>query len=451
MGTDVLPPPSATLPAEPALILNPVADAERISSMNVMRGVALLGIALMNIVFSALPMAADWNPKIAGGATGINLAAFFVQYTLFDGKMRGLFSMMFGASAYLLVGRLDGRGAGIRAAETYYRRILWLMLIGLVHAYLIWHGDILYAYSLLGLILFPLLRARPRNLLIAAGVVLLLMTAKSIGEGFMLQKIHKLTLEADQADAAKKPLTDDQKSARTKWDDVRQYFSPSADDLKKEKEMYSGSYFNLVAKRAPVVAKMHSKPFYVDNWDMLTMMLVGIAFINTGVLSAERSFSFYWRLLAISYAISLPISAFAAWKSWQQGFEPLQTVFTFSTYQVGRVSMTLGHAAVILLLCKYGVWEGLRARLAAVGKTALSNYIGHSIIYGLVFYGYGFNLFDKLQRYQIYYVVLGMWIFSLIWSPIWLNHFRFGPLEWCWRSLTYWKRQPMRLRQLAEA
>jgi uncharacterized protein len=150
-------------------------------------------------------------------------------------------------------------------------------------------------------------------------------------------------------------------------------------------------------------------------------------------------------MLAISYGICLPIGAFAAWKSWQQGFEPLQTLFTFSTYQLARVGMTLGHAALILLLCKYGVWPALRARLAAVGKTALSNYIAHSVIYGLVFYGYGFNLFDKLQRYQLYYVVLGTWIFSLVWSPIWLKYFRFGPLEWVWRSLTYWKRQPMRV------
>ncbi len=93
--------------------------------------------------------------------------------------------------------------------------------------------------------------------------------------------------------------------------------------------------------------------------------------------------------------------------------------------------MTVGHAAALLLICKYGFWHALQVRLAAVGRMAFSNYIAHSFIYGFVFYGYGFNLFDKLQRYQLYYVVLGMWIFSLVWSPIWLRHFRFGPLEWC--------------------
>ncbi len=448
MSTEILPQPSAI--AEPAPVMAPVSESERISSIDVMRGLALLGIALMNIVFSGLPLAANFNPKVSGGSTGLNLAAFFLQYVLFDGKMRGLFSIMFGASTYLLIGRLDSRGGGLRAAQTYYRRILWLGLFGIVHAYLIWHGDILYPYALLGLVLLPLLSLKPRNLLIVAGVFLLLMTAKSVGMGFELQKTHKLVMEADQADAAKKPLTEEQKSARATYQEIRKYFSPSAEDLKKEKEMYSGSYFHLVGKRAAQVKEWHSTPFYLDGWDMFPMMLVGIAFIKTGVLSAERSAAFYWRLMAISYAICLPISAFAAWKSWQQGFEPLQTVFTYSTYQLGRFGMTVGHAALLLLLCKYGVFKGLQARLAAVGKMAFSNYILHSFIYGFVFYGYGFSLFDKLQRYQLYYVVLGMWIVSLAWSPIWLNHFRFGPLEWCWRSLTYWKRQPMKVAVLPQ-
>ncbi len=448
METEVLPQPSTVSDVEPRSTLAPVADAERISSIDVLRGTALLGIALMNIVFSGLPMAADFNPKVSGGSTGPNLAAFFLQYVLFDGKMRGVFSMMFGASTYLLIGRLDGRGAGLRAAEIYYRRILWLMLFGIVHAYLIWHGDILYPYALLGLVLLPLLRVRPRNLLIVAGVLLALMTAQTVFQGFEIRKTHTLAMEAYKAEAANKPLTDEQKAAKSEWEDTRKYFLPSEDDLRKEKDMYSGGYFHLVAKRAALVNKWHSTPFYLNGWDMFTMMLVGIALVKSGVLAAARSMKFYWRMLAISYGICLPISAFGAFMFWREGFEPLQTVFSYSTYQVGRVGMTLGHTALILLLCKYGTWQSLQARLAAVGKMAFSNYIAHSLIYGFVFYGYGFNLFDKLQRYQLYYVVLGMWIFSLVWSPLWLAHFRFGPLEWVWRSLTYWKRQPMRIRQI---
>ena len=447
METDALQPAAPGVPA--VTTLAPVSEAERISSIDVLRGAALLGIALMNIIFSGLPMAADFNPKVSGGSTGPNLVAFLMQYVFFDGKMRGLFSMMFGASTYLLIGRLDGQGAGLRAAEIYYRRVLWLGLFGIIHAYLIWHGDILYAYALLGLVLLPLLRVRPRNLLIAAGVILALMTAQSTFYGYHLRKTHDLVEQAAKAEAAKKPLTEEQKDAKKEWENMRKYMNPTAEDLKSERGMYSGSYFHLVAERAAKVKEWHSTPFYMNGFDMFMMMLVGIAFIKSGVLSGARSFGFYWKLMAISFGICIPVGAYAAFKYWQANFEPLTTMIAFVTYQIGRVGMTMGYAAAIILVCKYGLLPGLQSRLAAVGKMAFSNYIAHSIIYGFVFYGYGLNLFDKLQRYQLYYVVFGMCVFSLVWSPIWLRYYRFGPLEWCWRSLTYWKRQPMRLRQPA--
>ena len=152
-------------------------------------------------------------------------------------------------------------------------------------------------------------------------------------------------------------------------------------------------------------------------------------------------------VLLLGYGFGLPVGGVSAWMAYSQNFEPLQTIFTFSTYQVARVAMTLGHVALLLLICKAGWVPALRGRLAAVGQTAFSNYILHSLIYGFVFYGYGLNLYGKLERYQLYYVVLGMWVISLLVSPVWQKHFRFGPLEWCWRCLTYWKRQPMRIEQ----
>ncbi len=440
---------AVTAPLETAIPAGvaPVSSSERISSIDVLRGFALLGIALMNILFSGLPISAGFNLNVAGGATGPNLAAFFLQYVLFDGKMRGIFSLMFGAGSYYLIARGVSRGTGVQSVEVYYRRTFWLMIFGIMHAYLIWHGDILYPYALLGLLLFPLHSVRPKLLLIFAGICVVAMTGMMIGQGFHLQTTHKLAMEAVQAAKQNKPLTDEQKSAQKEWEESRKYFSPTEEDLKKEREMYSGSYWNLLGKRAAIVKEWHSSPFYMSGWDMLTMMLVGIAFAKLGILDASRSTQFYSRMLMISYGFGLPVGSVSAWMAYSQNFEPMQTIFTFSTYQVARVAMTLGHVALLLLICKAGWVAGLRARLAAVGQTAFSNYILHSLIYGFVFYGYGFNLYGKLERYQLYYVVLGMWVISLLVSPIWLKHFRFGPLEWCWRSLTYWKRQPMRIEQ----
>jgi uncharacterized protein len=322
---------------------------------------------------------------------------------------------------------------------------LWLQVFGIVHAYLIWHGDILYPYAIIGLILLPLFRLSPRTLLIVAAVVTVLDTGESVRGRFSLLKTKHIYEEAVKAESAHKTLTDEQKTGKAEWEAFKKQSSPSSEELKKEREMYSGSYLHLVAKRAEVVMKWHSEPFYLQLTDMFPMMLIGIAFLKLGILAGDRSTGFYIKTLLAAYAIGLPIGSYAAFTAWGNGFDPVLNIFTFSTYQIARVAMTIGHMSLLILFHRSGWLPSLQAALSSIGKTAFSNYILHSLIYGFVFYGYGFNLFGKLERYQIYYVVAGMWTVSLIVSPLWLKAYRYGPLEWCWRSLTYWKRQPMRL------
>ena len=192
------------------------------------------------------------------------------------------------------------------------------MLFGMIHAYLIWHGDILYPYALLGLFLFPLHSVRPKALLIAAGVCVVAMTGMQIGQGYHLQATHKLAMEAVQTAKDNKPLTDEQKSAQKEWEDTRKYFAPTPEDLKKEVDMYSGSYGNLAAKRAAVVKEWHSTPFYMSGWDMLTMMLVGIAFAKLGILDTSRSTQFYTRMLLAGYGFGLPVGSISAWLAYSQ-------------------------------------------------------------------------------------------------------------------------------------
>jgi len=428
--------------------VGPVGAGERINSVDVLRGFALLGILLMNILGFALPMAAYFNPRVAGGHTGANLWVWILQYVLFDGRMRGIFSMVFGAGALLLLTRGEQRGAGAAIADVYYRRILWLMLFGILHSYLIWWGDILYPYALLGLMLFPLRRLTPKALLIVAGIQIMVLTGMQIGEGFRLRKLRDDAAQADQAAARGQKLTDEQETAQKEWKEKQKEIFPGAADIKKEIDDYRGGYVSALKRRAKETMRWHSLPYYFPMiWDMLCMMLIGIAFVKLGVLTGERSYRFYAWMAVAGYGIGLPINAFAAWKSVQQGFEPLLLMFTTSTYQIARVAVTLAHAAVLLLLVKAAALRWLTARLAAVGQMAFSNYISHSAICSALFYGYGFGWIGKLQRYQLYYIVPLIWTFQLIVSPIWLRHFRFGPLEWCWRSLTYWQKQPMRVWQ----
>jgi uncharacterized protein len=179
---------------------------------------------------------------------------------------------------------------------------------------------------------------------------------------------------------------------------------------------------------------------------MLLMMFVGMAFIKLDVLTAARSYTFYAWMAAAGYMIGVPVNAYACWVNWKAGFEPVTAALAFSTYEPARVAVSLAHIAVLLMICKAGALRWLTARLSAVGQMAFSNYILHSLVCTTIFYGHGAGLYARLERYQLYYFVFAIWLVQLVASKLWLDHFRFGPLEWCWRSLTYWKRQPMRLR-----
>lgn len=138
----------------------PVEAIERVEALDTVRGFALLGILLMNICSFGMPSAAESNPTVWGGATGVDFWFWWVQSVFWSGKMRALFSLCFGAGVIYLTTRAEARGAS--AADAYYRRTFWLMAFGIAHAYLLWYGDILYPYALLGLLLYPLRKLSPR-------------------------------------------------------------------------------------------------------------------------------------------------------------------------------------------------------------------------------------------------------------------------------------------------
>ncbi len=211
-----------------------------------------------------------------------------------------------------------------------------------------------------------------------------------------------------------------------------------------------GSYFQLWAFRAKDVYRGHSSPVYFPYpwFDVLAMMLVGMALLKLGVLTGNYSIKFYVWMALLSFAIGLPLNIWSVWWAAKQHFSTTAITLTFLAYEIGRF-IALGYVALLLLLIKSSILQSATRTLACVGRMAFSNYILSSLICTTIFEGYGFALFGKLQRYQLYVVVLGVWLVILIISPIWLRHFRFGPLEWVWRSLTYWKKQPFRINNLA--
>lgn len=423
----------------------PVDRGERITALDTLRGFALLGILLMNIVAMGMYGAAYDDPTVTGGSTGPNLWVWAVLHVLAEGKMRCLFSMVFGAGVILLTSRLETRGS---SADIYYRRTLWLLLFGVIHAYLLWIGDILYPYALCALALYPFRKMTARALLTIGAASALLDSGVYIAGGFHTRDLITQGQAALEASDHGQKLTEKQSDAKRDYEQWRRFNRPTSDQLKKDAEQWRGNFASVVKARAKLVAFFHGKPYYSPfsgNWDIWSMMFIGMGLFKLGVLSAQRPARFYGWMALTGYGIGLPLNSYSAWIIVKHHFDPAIHSFANSSYDLGRLSVALGHLAVIMLWCKSGGLEGLRSALGAIGQMAFSNYVTQSIITAFLFTGYGFGRYGRLQRYQLYYVVAAIWIFQLIASPIWMRHFRFGPLEWCWRSLTYWKRQPMRL------
>ncbi len=201
---------------------------------------------------------------------------------------------------------------------------------------------------------------------------------------------------------------------------------------------------NIAINAEGIVSRQSYVLYMYTFWDATGMMLIGMALLKLGILNAERSSRFYLSMMAIGYGIGCSVNAYEINVLLNSNFGVLETAQSFLTYDVGRVPVTLGHVGLVMLICRKGWLNWLTSRIAAVGRMALTSYVTHTVICIFIFFGIGFAMFGELQRYQLYYVVFGIWIFQLIVSPIWLKYYRFGPLEWLWRSLTYNKRQAMK-------
>ncbi len=424
----------------------PVLGAERVGAMDTLRGVAVLGILLMNILGFAYPFQASLDPTVAGGVTGVNLWIWAVNTALFEGKMRAIFSMLFGAGMLVLTSRLEQRGLGVQTADIYYRRVLWLFVFGLIHAYFIWWGDILFFYSVLGLFLFPFRRLSARAL-VTVGVALLLIGAgRGLASAIELNSVRAAAQAADVAAVRGQALNDDQKAAQKAWADRLKNARPKPEDLKRETDAYRGTYSSAFQERAGFLVTGHPKWLYhFFIYDIGGMMLVGIGLMKMGVFAARQSIRTYMLLAIVGYGIGGTLASIAVWRDISSGFDPVTVAFGSALHAIVRLPIALGHVAIVMIVCKAGILRWITAPLASVGQTAFSGYILTSVICTTIFYGYGFGQFGSLQRYQLYLIVIGVWLFLLVASPLWLTRFRFGPLEWAWRSLTYVQRQPMRI------
>jgi uncharacterized protein len=426
-------------------LLGPVTGAERIKSLDVLRGVALLGILLMNITGFGLDFWAYMDPTVQGGSEGYNRAVWIMNNMFFEGTMRAMFSMLFGVGMVLMTTRMISKGGGIEVADIYYRRTIWLLIFGVIHGYLIlWTGDILYAYGLFGLFLFPFRDTSPKKLILAAGVLTL------IGVGLASYDYSQKMKYLDQFNLAQTYDSQDEipeqiKKGKVAWEELVAEMKPSEKTIRENTKSMHKGYFDLVLFLAPINRFMQSTFNYDYNpWDILAMMLLGMALYKLRVITAQLSFKSYLLMVLIGYGVGLSVNYYETRLILDNDFSVTSFYQAGRTYAIGRIAVSFGHIGLVMLFCKMNIIGFLKRSLAAVGRMALTNYIMHSVICAFVFTGIGFALYGELQRYELYYVVISIWIFQLIVSPIWLKYFRFGPLEWLWRTLTYKKVQTFR-------
>lgn len=431
----------------PSAELRPVDAGNRINSLDIIRGIALLGILLMNIVGFGLAFAYG-DPTNSGGSTGWNLKVWIMDNMFFEGTMRGLFTMLFGAGFILLTTRGESKGGGIKVADLYYRRILWLLLFGIIHVYfMLWYGDILYPYAIFGLMLFPLRNTKPKHLLIAGLILLSIATVKSINEynEDLAIKTEGIAVELLQKNDENIKLTDEQDESLKSWERFKKK-KKTNEQITEENEANLKGYWSIVNHRLDKNIFFQSTLVYEYwFWDILSFMLIGIAFFKWRIFQGERTFKFYSLLMIGGYVIGLSVNYYETMLALNSNFDLVEMSKANQTYQIGRLFTTLGHIGLFMLFIKSGILKFLQNALAAVGKMALTNYLMHTVICSTYFLGFGFGMFGKLERHELYYVVLAIWILQLIYSPIWLKYFKYGPAEWLWRSLSYKKKQPFKI------
>ncbi len=404
---------------------------DRIATLDIVRGVAVMGILAMNIVAFAMPVGAYMNPMAYGSETSIDLAAYAFNFVLIDGKMRGLFSFLFGASMLLVIEKSEAKGQN--SASVHYRRMIVLLLFGAIHFYLIWFGDILFGYALIGMVAW-FFRKMPARKLIALGGTLIFLQ-------FLIMASFAYSAQGLSAAAAQPGASADTLAA---WKEMSMWVRvPSSAELAEQIGRVLGPWWRLAEYQLtehrwePLIFSLTFGP------ETLAYMLFGMAALKSGFFAGSWDEQSYTRVAVRGFLVGIPIYLVIVSLIFLDGFSPVGLFWlSMAATVLIRPIMIVAVAALIIILTDQGGW--LVDRIAAAGRAAFTNYLGTSILMTGLFNGWGFGLFGEFSRAQLWLVVIATWLIMLAWSKPWLNRFEYGPLEWLWRSLSRGSLQPMR-------
>ncbi len=418
----------------------PLAETQRLRSLDILRGVAVLGIFVMNSRNFAFPLNDFDNPAFpnrpGSPAHAADLWTWSLSNILFEDKMIAIFSMLFGAGVVLNADRL---GRTLRAAAIHYRRMFWLFLFGLIHAFGLWYGDILNTYAICGVLLFPLHRLRP-GALIGLGILILTVSVW-VRMGPRAWAVFDDPSVTTARSADQSPVPPPESTQDRIW----------RESIENEHSAYHGTYLDLFRWRAKLNIVWHWYGCINFNfWRCGGFMLLGMGLVP--ILTGSRPGSVSWGLMIGGYAAGLLMIGLGFWPQLARALGRASQSSPESRQMLGALAWTLrflgagflalGHVGLILLLCRARSLRLPLAPLAAVGRMALSNYLLQTLTAVFIFDGWALGNWGTWGMATVATLVISVWLAQLILSPIWLRFFRFGPAEWLGRTLTYWKLQP---------
>jgi len=303
----------------------------RIRSLDVLRGVGVLGMLAIHIQLFAFPSLARWNPTAYGDFKGLNWWVWLVTSLLADGKFITIFAMLLGVSIVMLAGETGERD--VPAWRTHMRRMAVLLVLGLLHAYLLWYGDMLVPLALSGAVVFFARRLSPGKLLILGGLAFATASVISVG----------LTSSTARSDPA----------ALAAW---RAQWTPRPAVINLEIAQYRGGWAQQMAHRVPAALENQTVSFVTRLlWQMTGLMLMGMGLFKLGVLSAARSRAFYLRMATIGFGAGTLLITLALWRSYATKWDLLDFVLiSEQLHYWGNLFVALGWVALVMLLCQRG-------------------------------------------------------------------------------------------------
>jgi uncharacterized protein len=387
---------------------------QRIHSLDLLRGIAVLGILLINMISMGLPMTARSNPTAYGDFSGIHQLSWWFTHLFADQKFLPLFAVLFGAGILLFTEQAQQREWPQR--RLHYKRMGWLLIFGLLHAWLLWYGDILFTYAVAGSLVFLMRKMRP-FWLVAWSLAFVSIPF------FLTLSVGAMALEW----------------SGTQLQHMAHYWSPPAAELSAEINAMRGSFMDrLVERRELIISSQSDSLFYGSLWLAAGYMLLGMALYKTGVLTAQRSQAVY-RGLALLLLPGLALVGYGALQMFAHDFSIRESMFFDSQWNyVASIPMVLAYVGLFTLWYRSNLATSLKRRLQAVGRMAFTNYIMHSILGVIIFNWLGY--FGQLERFELLLLTLAVWILQLWLSSWYLHRFGQGPLEGLWRRLTYGKR-----------